>query len=137
ITQIQVLAEDHQIDLQVNVFQAMARAGISVDFINVNPSGVIYTVRDRDAGKATQVLEQLGYQPKIQSNCAKVAVIGGGINGVPGIMPKIVTALAAHHITILQSADSNTTIWVLVQRSDMEAALRTLHEQFELAKVSE
>ena len=67
-------------------------------------------------------------------NQTKVAVIGGGINGVPGIMSKIVSALADHQISILQSADSNTTIWVLVNRSDMESALRALHEEFELAK---
>jgi len=134
ITQIQVTAEDHQLDLQVQVFQAMARAGISVDFINVNPSGVVYTVSDRVAEKAAEVLRGLGYQPKLVRNCAKIAVIGGGINGVPGIMSKIVSALADHQISILQSADSNTTIWVLVNRSDMETALRALHEVFALAE---
>ena len=133
ITQIQVTAEDHQLDLQVKVFQAMARAGISVDFINVNPSGVVYTVNDRVADKAAAVLHELGYHPKLVTNCAKIAVIGGGINGVPGIMSKIVSAMADHHIPILQSADSNTTIWVLVNRSDMETALRALHEEFALA----
>jgi len=134
ITQVQVTAEQPQLDLQVRVFQTMAKAGISVDFINVNPSGVVYTVRDQDALRASKVLRELGYTPILRSNCAKVAVIGGGINGVPGIMSKIVSALAAHHISILQSADSNTTIWVLVNRSDMESALRALHEQFDLAK---
>ena len=84
--------------------------------------------------KAAAVLHELGYHPKLVTNCAKIAVIGGGINGVPGIMSKIVSALADHHIPILQSADSNTTIWVLVNRSDMETALRALHEVFALAE---
>jgi aspartate kinase len=134
LTQIQVMAEDRELDLQVQVFRAMAKAGISVDFINVNPSGVVYTVSDRVAAKAESVLLELGYRPKLVSGCAKIAVIGGGINGVPGIMSKIVSALADHHISILQSADSNTTIWVLVNRSDMETALRALHEEFALAE---
>jgi len=134
ITQIQVTADDARLDLQVQVFQAMAKAGISVDFINVNPSGVVYTVRDEDADRAYEVLRSIGLSPVLRSNCAKIAAIGGGINGVPGIMSKIVSALAAQHITILQSADSNTTIWVLVNRADMESALRALHEQFHLAE---
>lgn len=134
LTQVQVSAEGHQPDLQVQVFQAMAKAGISVDFINVNPSGVVYTVRDSEALRAKTILEELGYAPKLNPGCAKVAVIGGGINGVPGIMSKIVSALAAHHISILQSADSNTTIWVLLHQDEMELALRALHDQFALAE---
>lgn len=135
ITQVQVEAEVPYQDLHVHVFQAMATAGISVDFINVNPSGVVYTVRDEDAMEAARVLHELGLTPRLRPNCAKVAVIGGGINGVPGIMSKIVSALSAQQISILQSADSNTTIWVLVNRSDMEMALRALHEQFDLARI--
>ena len=62
-----------------------------------------------------------------------MSVIGGGINGVPGIMAQIVEALTEQGIQILQSADSNTTIWVLVNKEDMVQALRALHTKFELA----
>ena len=87
-----------------------------------------------EALRAKTILEEFGYAPKLNPGCAKVAVIGGGINGVPGIMSKIVSALAAHHISILQSADSNTTIWVLLHQDEMELALRALHDQFALAE---
>lgn len=121
-------------NLQLKVFKAMAENDISVDFINVTPSGVVYTVFDYDAVKAETILHNLGLQPQIVSGCAKVSVIGGGINGVPGIMAKIVEALSEQGIQILQSADSNTTIWVLVNKEDMVHALRALHAKFELGR---
>lgn len=134
VTQIQVTATDQQYDLQLKVFKTMAQHQISVDFINVNPSGVVYTVFDSEAERAVQLLRDAGLEPRWLSGCAKVAVIGGGINGVPGIMAHIVEALTEEDIRILQSADSNTTIWVLVGHDNMVNAVRALHRKFELNK---
>ncbi|GIP52293.1 MULTISPECIES: aspartate kinase [Paenibacillus] len=135
VTQIKVEAGGSGSDnLQLQVFKAMAENAISVDFINVTPSGAVYTVFDSEAAKARRVLDDLGLHPQILSGCAKVSVIGGGINGVPGIMARIVEALTEQKIQILQSADSNTTIWVLVNKEDMVQALRALHAKFELGK---
>lgn len=135
VTQIRVEAAGKGADnLQLQVFKAMAGNAISVDFINVTPTGVVYTVFDKDAAKAEAILNDLELSPEILSGCAKVSVIGGGINGVPGIMAKIVEALTEQNIQILQSADSNTTIWVLVHKDDMVQALRALHDKFELGR---
>lgn len=54
------------------------------------------------------------------------------MNGVPGIMAKIVEALTEEDIRILQSADSNTTIWVLVKEEQAVNAVRALHRKFSL-----
>jgi aspartate kinase len=134
ITQIQISSALGQYDLQLQVFKTMAEHQISVDFINVNPAGVVYTVFDHETERAVKLLQHLGYQPVVQSGCAKVSVIGGGMNGVPGIMAHIVEALTNEDIRILQSADSNTTIWVLVPGEDMHRAVRALHHKFELYK---
>ncbi|TXK81927.1 aspartate kinase [Paenibacillus sp. N3.4] len=134
ITQIQVAAVEGHFDLQLRVFKTMAQHQISVDFINVNPSGVCYTVFDYEAERAVKLLKSQGYEPRALSGCAKVSVIGGGMNGVPGIMAHIVEALTDEDIGILQSADSNTTIWVLVQGNDMIKAVRALHHKFNLYK---
>ncbi len=134
ISQIQIKAREGQYDLQLKVFKAMAQNQISVDFINVNPSGVVYTVFHEELGKAIAILEDLGYRPDCLPNCSKVSVIGGGMNGVPGIMAKIVESLISEDIPILQTADSNTTIWVLVHDKDMPRALRSLHSSFDLHK---
>lgn len=133
ITQITVdCPEGNGSGVQLQIFKTMADAGISVDFINVTPTGAVYTVFDNNSEKAISLLQELGLRPKSLSGCAKVSVIGGGINGVPGIMARIVEALSTDNIQILQSADSNTTIWVLVKKEDMVQSLRALHAKFEL-----
>ncbi|QHT60750.1 aspartate kinase [Paenibacillus lycopersici] len=132
VTQITVQAQDGPSDVQLQVFQAMAKHHISVDFINVNPGGAVYTVFDQDADKAVSVLRDIGYAPQAVNGCVKISVIGGGMNGVPGIMARIVEALTEKGIPILQSADSNTTIWVLVRETYMASALQALHAKFSL-----
>ncbi|MCM3625893.1 aspartate kinase [Paenibacillus glycanilyticus] len=132
VTQISVKAIEGRNDVQLQVFQTMAKHHISVDFINVTPSGAVYTVFDQDADRAVAVLQECGYDPLAIRGCAKVSVIGGGMNGVPGVMARIVEALTEEGITIMQSADSNTTIWVLVTAEDMVKAVRALHAKFEL-----
>jgi aspartate kinase len=134
VTQIKVSAKEGQYDVQTEVFKAMAKDGISVDFFNITPKGVIYTVTEKVTDRAIEILEQLGYEPIITRNCAKVSTVGAGIMGVPGVTAKIVTALSENGIQILQSADSHTTIWVLVKEKDMVKAVNALHEAFNLAK---
>ncbi|PGM54740.1 aspartate kinase [Bacillus sp. AFS053548] len=135
VTQIRVTSKEHTFDLHSQVFKAMANKGISVDFINISPNGVVYTVSDEVASKAIEVLKGIGYEPSYTIGCAKVSIVGAAIAGVPGVTSKIVTALAEKGIQILQSADSHTTIWVLVKNEDMVEAVTALHDAFELSSV--
>lgn len=115
------------------IFALMAEHHISVDFISVTPIQVAFTVPDGLAQTARRLLEQLGYHVEVRPGCAKVSAVGAGMMGVPGVMARIVAALASEGIDILQSADSHTTIWVLVDGSHMVGAVRALHRAFNLA----
>lgn len=130
VTQIKLTAKEEEYELQTKVFKAMAKAEISVDFISIHPLGVAYTVPDHLTDIAIRVLEEMDLQPEITRNCAKVSAVGAGMTGVPGVTSKIVEALANEQIQILQSADSHTTIWVLVKEADMIHAVNALHEMF-------
>lgn len=132
VTQIKVFAKKDQYYLQAEVFKAMANEKISVDFINISPNGVVYTVTDEMTEKAIKVLKEIGHEPVVERHCAKVSVVGAGIAGVPGVTSKIVTALSEQGIRILQSADSHTTIWVLVKQDDLVKSVNALHDAFHL-----
>lgn len=134
VTQIKVFAKKEQYNLQSEVFKAMANENISVDFINISPNGVVYTVTDEMADRAVEVLTELVHIPAVERQCAKVSVVGAGMAGVPGVTSKIVTALSEKGIRILQSADSHTTIWVLVKQVDLGKAVNALHDAFQLEK---
>ncbi|MFC3040349.1 aspartate kinase [Virgibacillus xinjiangensis] len=134
ITQIRVPAKKEEAyHLQPAVFKAMAASGISVDFINISPRDVIYTVPDIYTEKAVGILENLGFQPVVTENCAKVSAVGAGMAGIPGVISKMVQALTNKGIQILQSADSSTTIWILIHDRDLKKAVNALHDVFGLS----
>ncbi|WP_339227760.1 aspartate kinase [Oceanobacillus sp. FSL K6-2867] len=137
ISQIKVKTKESAYRLQSEVFKAMAEAGISVDFINISPTGVIYTVPEALTEKAVHILEVLGFYPEVTEGCAKVSAVGAGMTGVPGVASKIVQALTNSGVQILQSADSHTTIWVLVHKNDLITAVNALHEVFDLSHINE
>jgi len=115
------------------LFSRLASEGISVDFINLFPREAIFTVANSAAPRALAVLREQGFSVEARPNCAKVAAVGAAMRGVPGVMAAIVTALSQEEIPILQSADSYTSIWCLVDEGHMEKAVRALHRQFKLS----
>ena len=133
ISQIKLsVRENNPYNMQAEVFNAMANAGINIDFINIYPNGLQYTIADADCEQAEKILADLDYEAQVERNCAKISIVGAGISGVPGITAKVVTPLAERGIQILQSADSHTTIWVLVKEEDLSLAVDALHEVFQL-----
>lgn len=127
----QIVMDAHGVN-PYEVFQAMADREISVDIISVSKDTIAYTVHDKDAGRTLDTLTSLGIHPKVVPDCAKVAVVGAGIAGIPGIMAKIVGALVHDGVEILQTSDSHTTIWCLVARDHLETAVQALHSTFGL-----
>jgi len=130
----QLIINNSEKDQQLSkkVFTALALAEISVDFITINEMETIFTVKENDCQKAISIILNLGMDVVTNPRCAKVAAVGAGMTGVPGVMAKIVEALTDKGIKILQSADSYTSIWCLVHQEDMEEAVRALHEKFNL-----
>lgn len=132
ITQLTVQSDVQNAKAAQLVFHIMAKNGISVDFINVTLNGAVFTVQSEQAASAKQLLESEGLSVTLQPKCAKISIIGGGMNGQPGVMANIISALTDIEIPILQSADSNAAIWVLVKEEHMVKALMALHSTFDL-----
>lgn len=133
ISQIDVKIDNQDIEKQALVFEKMAEADISVDFINVSLSNVIYTVSNDDLEEAIRLLKEEGLELTVTENCAKVSAVGAGMAGIPGVASKITSALVNNKVEILQSADSHTTIWVLLHDKHIKTALNALHDAFDLS----
>src|SRR5699024_7115825 len=134
ISQLNVSIDEADVLAQAEVFQTMADADISVDFINMSPTNIVYTVPTDVLTEAVTLLEDKGYSVSVVEKCAKVSAVGAGMTGIPGVAAKITTALTQHDVKVLQSADSHTTIWVLVADSQLKTAMNALHDAFELHK---
>lgn len=130
ITQIVIPVDTENNQFIKQVFNSLALADISVDFINILPELLLFTVKSEVSKKAIKVLENLNLQFKVKEGCAKVATVGAGMTGIPGVLAKIVEALTEKNIKILQSTDSYTSIWCLIDENNLQEALNALHSKF-------
>lgn len=134
LNQIKIATSPEQKGLELKVFKSLALANISVDFITVQPDIIMFTVHGEDSDKALEILDNLDIEVDVERDCAKVAIVGAAMTGIPGVMSRVVEALVENDVPILQSGDSYTNIWCLVKRENMETAAKALHAKFELGK---
>ncbi len=134
---VTIPAEDDPVahmSAQTRVFRAMADAGVSLDMFTPSVSTLVFTVSEGDLVRAREVLDGLGFEYEMRNGLAKVTLVGAGMHGVPGVMARIAESLAEAGVNVLQTADSHTTISVLVPGEDAERAVTALHEGFGLGE---
>lgn len=115
-----------------HVLDEVAKSRISIDLINIFPKEKVFTIDGKDLKAFSELMDRLGVKFSVIENCSKISVIGSSIRGVPGVMARIMRVLESSGITVLQTADSHTTIWCLVSSSDAEKAIVALHNDFNL-----
>lgn len=136
LTQIKIKNGDEMHRSYSNVFKTMEEAGIPVDLSTISPTGLIFTIPKVCTQLTIDHITNLDSRPQVIENCAKVSVVGCGMMGVP-ISSKIVQALTEKGIQILQSADSHTTICVLIHEKDLMDVVNLLHDTFNLGQALE
>ena len=124
------------------VFTALADAHINVDTIiqNVSHDGVAdmsFTVPLAELVHALQVLEgsrdRLGASAiESDDQIGKVTLVGAGMKSNPGVAAKMFRVLAAEGINIQMIDTSTIRITVVIDRREVEPAVRALHEAFDL-----
>ncbi len=134
IVQIKIEFEEPDLVRDNALFEGLAGAGVSIDLINVFPTQKIFTIKQDMLARAEAVLQELNLSYTVKEGCAKVSVVGLGMRGIPGVMSKVVRALKEKEIGILQTADSNITISLLIRQDDLAAAVQTLHDHFALGQ---
>ncbi len=113
-----------------DILGALAEAGISIDLINIFPESVVVTIDEDRAEKAEALLNGMNLCFEIIGGLGKVSAVGERMRGVPGVMARIIRALSAEGIAVLQTADSHMTISCLIRAEDAKKAVKALHEEF-------
>ncbi len=119
-------------DWTYQLFRELGNQGVSVDLINLFPDSAYFCVMPEVRERVVEALAGLNLPFKISDDRAKVSVVGSAIEGLPGVVGRVMEALSREGISVLQSADSHATITLLLRKKDMEAAVRALHQQFGL-----
>lgn len=135
-----VAHRDHRIQFTIqtldnqkeDLLSRIARAGISIDLINIFPHEQVFTIDALDKEKLCKLLDEAGYHYQMLEGCAKITAIGEKMTGVPGVMARIVKALSQEGISIYQTADSLTTIACLIASKHLSKGISVLHDEFQL-----
>ena len=72
----------------------------------------------------------------IDTDVAKISVVGIGMRSHAGVAARMFDALAAENINIKVISTSEIKISVLIDRKYMELAVQALHDAFELGKAA-
>lgn len=132
-TQVTVRLKDNKDNANYRyLLDILAKDKISLDLINIFPTEQIFTIDSYRKEKLQEVLNKVNIIYSFTDNCSTIAMVGIGMRGVPGIMAKIMNTLAENSIEILQTADSNMTIWCLIKSDYVDMALNLLHKAFNL-----
>lgn len=116
-----------------DMLELLAKSLISIDLINIFPKEHIFTIDSKDVIKLDELMNKSNLNYTSIKNCSKIAIIGSRITGIPGVMARILKTLTKEDIEVLQTADSNTTIWCLVESKYTQLAINALHGEFDLA----
>jgi aspartate kinase len=117
---------------QTRVYRAMADAGVSLDMFTPVGETLVFSVAQDVLDRAAEVLSSLGLTFQVQAQLSKVTLVGAGMHGVPGVMARVSEYLDRAGVSVLQTADSHTTISVLVPAEEDRPAVQALHDGFGL-----
>ena len=119
-------------------------AGIDVDVIvqNIgadNTTDFTFTVDKSDFSKAETILKETskslgGGQVEVDSDIAKISIVGRGMRANAGVASKMFQALAENEINISMITTSEIKISVVIKKEEMEEAIKALHDAFDLDK---
>ena len=122
----------------------ISEAGIEVDVIvqNIsaeNTTDFTFTVNEADAAAAEAILLEMsnsfgGGLVEVDSDIAKISIVGRGMRAHAGIASKMFEALAKKEINILLITTSEIKISVVIKRDSMKDAIACLHDAFDLDK---
>ena len=113
-----------------DILELLAANKISLDLINIFTDNQVFTINKNDKGVVETLLSKENLKYSMIEECSKVAVIGSGMKGIPGVMARIIKSLKENNIEVLQTADSHMTIWCLVHSKDAINAINILHRAF-------
>jgi aspartate kinase len=124
------------------LFESLAKANVNVDMIVQNTSidgttDISFTLPIGDITTAEPILKKVGDEVGAtginkDENIVKLSLVGAGMKSSPGIAAKMFRVLADNSVNIEMISTSTIRISVVVERSQLEKAVRALHTAFDL-----
>lgn len=130
--------------IAAKILSPISDAGIEVDVIvqNIgadNNTDFTFTVNKDDAKEAEEILQKTsqnlgGGSIEVDDDIAKISIVGRGMRAHAGVASKMFQALAKNEINISMITTSEIKISVVIKKSEMTNAVKSLHDAFDLDK---
>jgi len=142
VAKIAVLGIPNTPGIAHEIFSSLADANIDVDMIvqsirNIekNVTDMVFTVAIDDLNQAKQVVDKVAEKLNaiavlIETDVAKVSIVGAGMLGNPGIAARMFGALSKAQINIEIISTSEICISCLVKGSQLKEAVNSIHNEF-------
>ena len=124
--------------MSFKLFGLLAQRKINVDVIlqSTGRDGnkdVSFTVPSSDAETAVKVLQENkarfgGGDISVNNDCAKVSIVGAGMQSHSGVASSMFEALANNDINIHMISTSEIKISVIIDKKDTDLAVRAIHD---------
>jgi aspartate kinase len=141
---IAVTQVPHEAGVAHAIIAPVAEASIEVDMIVVNAPregrvDLSYTVHRDDFGRALELTRKAaakyaGAAVAGDDRVAKLAVVGSGMRSHAGVAARLFETLGREGINVRLVSTSEIKISVLVAETDLERAVRALHEAYGLER---
>ncbi len=115
------------------LFGALAKASVNVDTIVQTNAEIVFSAPVEDKADAARTLDALGVAWTSRDDLGKVSLVGAGMKSHPGVAAKTFATLAAAGIESAIVSTSPIKIACHVPSSDVDKAVKALHEAFDLA----
>jgi aspartate kinase len=143
---VTIIGLTDQPGIAATIFNSLSAKSINVDmivqnnFIEREETNLTFTVPVSDLKRSLGVLDELKGQIAFEKvisedNLSKVSIIGAGMRNQPGIAAKMFDCLSKNNINIEVISTSEIKISVLIDMAKTEAAVKSLHQIFELDKL--
>lgn len=131
------------------VFRTVADAGINIDMVvqvtahaTTGRTDITFTAPKTDGAAAVAALErvkgEIGFERTLyDEHIGKVSLIGAGMKSHPGVSARFFGALSDAGVNIEIISTSEIRISVVCRDTELDAAVRSVHDAFELGGDSE
>ena len=142
VAKIAVLGIPNTPGIAYSIFSKLAENNIDVDMIvqsirNVekNVTDMVFTTTLDDLNNAKQIIDKVADQLNavavlIETDVAKVSIVGAGMLGNPGIASRMFKALSENGINIDVISTSEISISCLIKAEKIKEAVNAIHNEF-------
>ncbi|ADL03246.1 aspartate kinase [Lacrimispora saccharolytica] len=143
VARISVIGVKNTPGIAFKIFNLLAKNNINVDIIiqsigREERKDISFTVAKTDLKDTMDLLNKnkesiTAQDVTSEEGVAKISIIGAGMTGNPGVAAKMFEALSSANVNIKMIATSEIRITVLIDEADVNRAMRTVHDAFDLA----